>query len=79
MTQYDIPIDGQGVLMMTGIFTPPKVAAETWQRGERIWLTADGKLTSQEQHNSSNTNAIAGTAWATTNPNNPEGRVHPGF
>ncbi|MDZ5666818.1 DUF2190 family protein [Atlantibacter subterraneus] len=79
IAQHDIPVDGQGVLMMTGVFTLPKVAAETWQRGARIWLTTDGKLTSQEQDSSSNANAFAGTAWVTTNPNDPEGRVRLGF
>jgi predicted RecA/RadA family phage recombinase len=78
IAQHDIPVDADGVLMMAGVFTLPKVVAGTWQRGVRLWLTKDDKLTSDEK-DGSDTNAFAGTAWITTNPNDSEGRVRLGF
>lgn len=78
IAQHDIPVDADGELMMTGVFVLPKVAAGTWQRGVQLWLTKDGKLTSDEK-DGTDANAFAGTAWITTNPNDPEGRVRLGF
>ncbi len=78
IAQHDIADAEDGLLMMTGVFTLPKVAAGTWQRGVQLWLTKDGKLTSEEK-DGSDPNAFAGTAWITTNPNDPEGRVRLGF
>lgn len=67
------------MLMMTGVFVLPKVAAETWQRGVRLWLTVDGELTAQDKDGSSVAHAVAGTAWITTNAGEAEGRVRLGF
>lgn len=78
IAQHDIAAGEDGLLMMTGVFTLPKVGAGTWQRGVQLWLTKDGKLTSEEK-DGTDTNAFAGTAWITTNPNDPEGRVRLGF
>lgn len=78
IAQHDIAVDSDGVLMMTGVFVLPKVASETWRRGARLWLTKDGKLTSGAKDGSDD-NAVAGTAWITTNANEPEGRVRLGF
>lgn len=78
IAQHDIAVGGEGELMMTGVFALPKVAAETWQRGARLWLTKDGKLTSSAKDGTDD-NALAGTAWITTNVNDPEGRVRLGF
>lgn len=78
IAQHDIAVDSDGVLMMTGVFVLPKVATETWQRGARLWLTKDGKLTSSAKDGSDD-NAAAGTAWITTNANEAEGRARLGF
>ncbi len=78
IAQHDIAIDSDGVLMMTGVFVLPKVATETWQRGARLWLTKDGKLSANAKDGTDD-NAVAGTAWITTNANEPEGRVRLGF
>ncbi|MCG1031781.1 DUF2190 family protein [Bacillus amyloliquefaciens] len=78
IAQHDIAVDSDGVLMMTVVFVLPKVAAETWQRGARLWLTKDGKLTSSAKDGTDD-NVAAGTAWITTNANDPEGRVRLGF
>lgn len=78
IAQHDIPVDSDGVLMMTGVFVLPKVASETWQRGTRLWLTKDGKLSGNAKDGTDD-NAVAGTAWITTNPNEAEGRVRLGF
>lgn len=78
IAQHDVAVDTDGELMMTGVFVLPKVAGETWQRGARLWLTKDGKLTSS-QKDGTDDNALAGTAWITTNPNDAEGRVRLGF
>jgi len=78
IAQHDVPVDTDGELMMAGVFVLPKVAGETWQRGVRLWLTKDGKLTSSEKDGTDD-NALAGTAWITTNPNDAEGRVRLGF
>ncbi|WP_151996123.1 DUF2190 family protein [Buttiauxella massiliensis] len=79
IAQHDIPASEDGELMMTGVFVLPKVAAETWQRGARLWLTADGELTAQDKDASNVAHAVAGTAWITTNAGEAEGRVRLGF
>lgn len=61
-----------------GVFVLPKVAAETWQRGARLFLSKAGELTSQAK-DGSDENAFAGSAWITTNANETEGRVRLGF
>ncbi|MDZ5641657.1 DUF2190 family protein [Enterobacter sp. A103] len=78
VAQHDIPNGTHGVLMMTGVFVLPKVAAETWQRGARLWLTKDGHLT-KEPKDGTDENPLAGTAWITTNPGETEGRVRLGY
>jgi predicted RecA/RadA family phage recombinase len=79
VAHHDIPNDGTGVLVMTGVFVLPKVDTETWARGARLWLTADGKLTAQDKDSGNKANALAGTSWITTNAGDPEGRVRLGF
>ena len=74
----DISDGGDGVLIMAGVFVLPKVAAETWQRGARLFLSKAGELTSQAKDGSDD-NAFAGSAWITTNANDAEGRVRLGF
>lgn len=78
IAQHDIAVGSDGVLMMTGVFVLPKVASETWQRGARLWLTKDGKLTVSAKDGTDD-NALAGTAWITTNASDSEGRVRLGF
>lgn len=78
VAQHDIPDGTHGVLMMTGVFILPKVDAETWARGARLWLTADGKLTGQEKAGQT-ANTFIGTSWITTDPGTPEGHVRLGF
>lgn len=74
----DIPADAHGALMMTGVFVLPKVAAEAWERGARLWVTADGKLSAKDKDGSNN-NTPAGTSWITVGVNDVEGRVRLGF
>lgn len=78
IAQHDIAVGEDGLLLMMGVFTLPKDAAGTWQRGVQLWLTKDGKLTSEEK-DGTDPNAFAGTAWITTNAGDPEGRVRLGF
>ncbi|TDX18495.1 putative RecA/RadA family phage recombinase [Buttiauxella sp. BIGb0552] len=78
IAQHDIPVGVSGVLMMTGVFNLTKVTTETWQRGARLYLTADGNLTAQDK-DGSNPNTFAGTSWITTNNGDTEGHVRLGF
>jgi len=78
IAQHNIQDGGDGVLMMAGVFVLPKVAADTWPRGERLFLSKTGELTSKAKDGSDD-NAFAGSAWITTNANDVEGRVRLGF
>lgn len=72
----DIPDGGRGVLHMAGVFVLPKVQGETWQRGARLWLNADGLLTAEAP---AENGVVAGTAWITNNPGEDETRVRLGY
>jgi predicted RecA/RadA family phage recombinase len=79
VANHDIPSDAHGVLMMTGVFVLPKVDTETWARGARLWLSADGKLTALDKDTNAKANTYIGTSWITTDPGTPEGHVRLGF
>lgn len=77
----NIPVDGEGVLKMTGVFVLPKVADETWQRGAALYLTPEGLLTAKADDgaNPAVAHARVGTAWITNNAGDEESRVRLGF
>jgi predicted RecA/RadA family phage recombinase len=53
----DIPDNGNGVLHMTGVFSLPKKATDSWQAGNLVYLS-EGELTSTSG------DVVVGLAWA---------------
>lgn len=56
----DIPVSGDGVLLMTGVFSLPKSGVVTFEQGEKVYAVADG-ITNDP--GSAPLNPVAGTAW----------------
>lgn len=54
----DIPVGGEGVLLMTGVFALPKSGAATFDQGDKVYALADG-ITGD----AGSANPLAGTAW----------------
>ena len=69
----DIPDGGSGVLHTVGVWILPKVEADTWARGAKLYLTEDGKLTATEG------DVIAGTAWITSGAGETDSHVRLGY
>ncbi|PKA32513.1 hypothetical protein CWR41_22565 [Cedecea lapagei] len=72
----DIPDGSHGVLHMTGVFILPKVGGETWPRGARLYLNADGRLTAEMAEVGA---IVAGTAWITSGAGEEDSRVRLGY
>ncbi len=72
----DIADGGEGVLHMAGVFILPKVDTETWERGAKLYLTAEGLLTAVVPADNA---VVAGTGWITSGAGETESRVRLGY
>ena len=77
----DIPDGGEGVLHMTGVFVLPKNGADTWARGDKLYLIPDTGLITNATDDGAGGDAypFAGTAWVSINPTDTECRVRLGY
>lgn len=76
----DIPDGGEGVLHMTGVWILPKNGADTWARGDKLYLIPDtGLITNAADDGAGVAYPVAGTAWGGINPSDTECRVRLGF
>lgn len=77
----DIPNGGDGVLSMTGVWILPKNGADTWDRGDKLYLIpGTGLVTNLEDDGAGgDPYPVAGTAWVSINPADKECRVRLGY
>lgn len=78
----DIANESDGVLHMCGVFILPKNGADTWQRGDKLYLiVATGLITNAADDGAPQpvANPVAGTAWVGINPTDTECRVRLGY
>ncbi len=67
----DIAVDGEGPLKTTGTFDLPKVSAQAWTVGQRIyWVAASGECTT-----TAGSNKLIGVATAVADNPSATGRV----
>ena len=72
----DIPVDSEGVLHMCGVWVLPKNGADTWARGDKLYLIPDtGLVTNAADDGAGIPYPVAGIAWVTINPADTECRV----
>lgn len=69
----DIPDGSSGVLHTVGVWILPKVEADAWVRGAKLFLTGDGKLTVTAG------DVVAGTAWITSGAGETDSHVRLGY
>ncbi|KQN46894.1 hypothetical protein ASE93_12345 [Serratia sp. Leaf50] len=77
----DVPAGSAGVLFMSGVFTLPKVPAETWKIGTSLFFHPSGALTvnSKEGTDKPVWLARAGTAWSAQEAGDSQAFVRLGY
>ena len=78
----DIPDGSNGVLHMCGVFILPKNGADTWDRGDKLYLIPETGLITNAADDGATPAVlypIAGTAWVGINPTDTECRVRLGY
>lgn len=73
----DIPDGMEGILHMDGVWVLAKNGADTWQRGDKLYLIPDtGLITNIPGDEEAGTSyPEAGVAWVSVNPADTECRV----
>ncbi|MFP2504507.1 DUF2190 family protein [Enterobacteriaceae bacterium RIT711] len=73
----DIPDGSAGVLHMCGVWVLPKNGADTWDRGEKLYLIPETGLVTNAADDGAGGDPypVAGIAWVSINPADSECRV----
>ena len=67
----DIPVGESGAVKLTGVYDLPKVSAQAWTQGQKLyWAAATGEVTS-----TASSNKLIGFAWAAAANPSATGRV----